>query len=732
MNDVFGHPNKAAPRHSNEKVYRRQTLGEWDSRWHRLSSLARYFVLHHVTLRTSSPAFRSTAPDVSISTFPPGVVEELSHGGFVKIVPGTRNGVRDRVVASDGLHEFAARAHTLRRYHLLADDQPSELAAYVDRVYFVDQLMEVLSGVLRKAGIECPARLHDLLNRYVLDHHWPAWVARSLNEPLADRILDVVRKGAGPIPVAELPARIAGSDPNKVCAVVDKLVARLALAEDIRSSRWELMVGLLPAVREKMTLAAMPRERPPLLECPSPRELGPDGSPVVNDLRAVLLEVASQPPRLRQDQTLFHKEIERFQTALDPLAEWLLDAMKWSAEGRLNRAVAWARALELANVEPAGEHIRLHLSPLGLEWLSGGALEDHLKIDNALSTFEPHSELYSPHLGLYSPGLYPFDIAGPSDVRFLGTHVTSLKVEKGKHPSHFWGAKPDDLLALRNQLDSALSVLKPGVFYRLDSIESHLVFAEHNPLNRGLPAEQVAVFWVSRPVPAARPQREEVGRRVVNTFVLERLLPFGCVRAAIDDDGRICIARGPRFDAFFGREIARSKLTPRLDVAARVVVQPDFSLVIIGTNAAPAAALAPLCERTTRGGSQGALVLKLTRESVVKAVKNGLKPQEIVARLTRHASNEVPANVLRQVQEWSTWVRRVTSSSLVALRCPDSDTADRVMAAMKRQAERVSSTLVAIDRNKLTTTDRNKLEDHGILVEDEPGNPANRLKSRKK
>ena len=65
-------------------------------------------------------------------------------------------------------------------------------------------------------------------------------------------------------------------------------------------------------------------------------------------------------------------------------------------------------------------------------------------------------------------------------------------------------------------------------------------------------------------------------------------------------------------------------------------------------------------------------------------------------------------------------MRRVSSSSLIALRCPDSDTADRVMEALKRQAERVSSTLIALDRKKLTTVDRNKLQDHGILVDDEP------------
>ena len=88
------------------------------------------------------------------------------------------------------------------------------------------------------------------------------------------------------------------------------------------------MVGFLPAVREELIRASQPRERPPLVVCERPKEIGPDGSTIVNDLRAVLLEVVSEPPRLRQDQALFQKEVERFQAALEPLPAWLLEALK--------------------------------------------------------------------------------------------------------------------------------------------------------------------------------------------------------------------------------------------------------------------------------------------------------------------------------------------------------------------------------------------------------------------
>ena len=103
-----------------------------------------------------------------------------------------------------------------------------------------------------------------------------------------------------------------------------------------------------------------------------------------------------------------------------------------------------------------------------------------------------------------------------------------------------------------------------------------------------------------------------------------------------------------------------------------------------------------------------------------------------MARLQRHASNEVPANVLREVRDWSQWVRQVTSSTLTVLRCPDRDTADRVMGALKRQAERINDTLVAIDQKKLTATERNKLRSHGIIIQGDSEARESKPKARRK
>ena len=183
-----------------------------------------------------------------------------------------------------------------------------------------------------------------------------------LREPLAKSILMAVRESGGALPLAELFGRIEGSKPEAVRGVVDSLIAYLVLVEDLQPETWEVMVGFLPAVREKMKQACQPRERPPLLVCENPKELAPRGSVIVNDLRAVLLEIANGPPRLRSDHGLHQRQVERFLAVLEPLPRWLLDALDCSAEDRLRQAIAWACILQLVKRVPEGAQIQLHLN----------------------------------------------------------------------------------------------------------------------------------------------------------------------------------------------------------------------------------------------------------------------------------------------------------------------------------------------------------------------------------
>jgi hypothetical protein len=273
-------------------------------------------------------------------------------------------------------------------------------------------------------------------------------------------------------------------------------------------------------------------------------------------------------------------------------------------------------------------------------------------------------------------------------------------------------------LNLRQALDRAFGAIEKGVYYRLEDFAKHAVFGPDNPLRLGLGLDEVSISLGGKPVPPLEEFVELAGMVLLNSFLKYRLIPLGCLTTALDDAGRLCVKRTPQLDAYFGRQVAKSELVGgAVTGESRVVVQPDFSVVIIGLNPAPAAALAPFSERSTKGGGQGAMVLKLTRESVVRAVANGLEPKEIVKRLQTHATVEVPTNVLKEVEGWAGWVRRVTTSTMTVLRCPDRETADRVLGALKRQAERVNDTLVAVDLKKLTSVERTRLRDQGIIVQ---------------
>src|SRR5207302_1557284 len=82
-------------------------------------------------------------------------------------------------------------------------------------------------------------------------------------------------------------------------------------------------------------------------------------------------------------------------------------------------------------------------------------------------------------------------------------------------------------------------------------------------------------------VPPLEEYRREAARGMLQVFIGERLVPLGCLRAAIDDAGKLCVARTPRLDAYFGRKVAAADLAGVAGGESKVVVQPDFSVVVI-------------------------------------------------------------------------------------------------------------------------------------------------------
>jgi hypothetical protein len=142
-------------------------------------------------------------------------------------------------------------------------------------------------------------------------------------------------------------------------------------------------------------------------------------------------------------------------------------------------------------------------------------------------------------------------------------------------------------------------------------------------------------------------------------------------------------------------------------------------VIIIGLNPAPAADLLPFCERVRGRASMGSLTFRITRESVLKGLAAGLPPDQVLARLEKHASTPLPKNVATEVRDWCNWVRRVAPSQATLLRCPDRAAADRVAGALGKHGERLSDTVVALAPDALNAALRQKLQGQGILLDGE-------------
>jgi hypothetical protein len=454
--------------------------------------------------------------------------------------------------------------------------------------------------------------------------------------------------------------------------------------------------------------------------------VGPDEGYEVGDLRAFLLEVASAPPRLRQDGTLFLKELTRFLAALDPWPAWMSRFLQLGLEVRLYRTFQRARALGLVQSHVAEKRIELQLTPAGQNWLVGSIDDQHAAVlATYLGPVKRAGDLARNPLEFVS-GSYSYGSQSNSDSRFLGVDVAALPATKTQSPFEVFQVTSQTVKPLRAELDRLFSALEPEAFYTMESLIASAVFGEQNPLflGRGSDPGKVRIYLHGRRLPPLTERIEEAATSLLTEFIIQRLIPLGCLRPAVDGAERICVARTPRLDAYFGRPLAAVSHPAAPGAESKVVVQPDFSVVIIGTHPASAAELMPFCERASPGSGRGALVLRITRQAVIQAIAQGLPPGDVLARLRRHANRDLPANVIREVESWTAWVRQAVLETLTVLRCPDSETADRIIGVLRSQAERISGTLVAITDAKLTNLERQKLRAQGVIVGESTTVPA--------
>ena len=668
-----------------DQSWKRAEMEPWDDVWAGLSPGARA-----AFLEMPAPHYPKQNPPSVVLVGP--TRDELLAAGLAEEIDARKARVAEEAIG------FAKRLQALRICKLL-DPKGQEIRDYVRTAYLSYQMATALDRVLVKnIGSTSGVYSEDYLTNYVARRFWPDWVAKFLDDPVAALIVQVLDAEAGPVPLSSLAGRLPKRPLAKVRAALDGLVNYLAVVEGLDPKTNELMVGFRPQVKADRVRATQPAKLPVLTERPAPLELAPDGGLQILDLRAVMLELAGQPGRVRQDRGLYTKEEERFYATMVEAPEWAIGE-PLDKDERLSVVIRTVQ--NRGFVDPLDRDdtaLLLRPSKAGQTWLSSGLGAQY-------------DQLYRLYRDPRKSHAY-----SSTDEDFLGTQLAFRK--KGKETNKFQHTfEDDDRQAMREAVYHAFSRLPEGKFVLLDDFLELVARGPDNPLMLGTsdPAK-VEIRANSRVIPAVPELCEDHGRRLA-ADVSARLVRFGCLRLGREADGRLVVCRLPWMDVYFG------KAKPPADAetaASRTIVQPDFTVIVIGIAPVAAADMALFCNRVQGQPGQGAITFRITKESVWRARSTGLSEADILGRLEKHASVPVPANVKTQIRSWGAQVSNVSTEEGRLFRCPDSATADRVKSLLGKDAERVGEASVFwSSTGRIRAALRQKLRDNGVMLTEE-------------
>ena len=690
------------PRTDHDKAWKRSLATVWDARWQSLSVEARRAFLH--VMKPPAKALAAPQYGVILDKLEAKAIKELVEAGFARVEPasGKKSG---KIIALPATSDFSIRLRAMERYRLLGPNDFKLFEAYI-RYAFLNQGEGVIARVLDAVKFEGSFTLGESLELFVTTSQWPAWISKAINSKTSDAVLEVLKKAKGPVKLAELPTLVKGISAKDLSEALTDLVAYLCVFEGLAPETLEIMVGLLPIVVERLSEVGQADKPMAAIVCENPKEVAPPGGLVINDLRVFLLEIAGDAARLKQDRNLFAKEEQRFLDALPPLPEWVVELTQLKNQRRLDQTLDIAESLGFVETDRDDPAIWLRLGDRGRKWLSSG-LEDQYR------------EFYKMFSGdLTSTGIDDDDgYHGDDDESlFYGIRLAVHMVRAGnpRYYSYYMGMDEQSRTALRKSVYKAFESLPIGVFHRWESVLPQLLTPKNNPLTLGLDPTKTVILVNDRQIGRAPETIKQAGRFFLEAFLHFRLIPLDAFRAGLDDEGKLCVARLPRFAGYFGKKYDAG--TDETSATTRVIIQPDFSVLVIGLDPTPAVEFAPFCDRKGGHAGQGALTFKITRESIVRASIQGLDAHAILARLKKYASVEIPINVTREIQEWAGWVRQVNVRQVSVIRCPDSTTASRVLSVLGKKAERLGETMVALHVPKLGSAERQKLQDQGILI----------------
>lgn len=653
-----------------------------------------------------------------------------------------------RAAPCEEAREFLAMARLLRRAPLLSNPSTSQLAIYIGELF--NSLER--GGLARSYGPSWGAD-ERLLHGLTLEHHvrgfveakdlrsWEAHYAEDAyhayrrDRPLGpSRFHDPAVAGAAhqlakllvertePIPVLEMWDALGEHAGAAVARAALGLVryAVAFLAE--RPADGVVVLTLWPTIH-----ARLHRKQ---ARAPLPVEPGGERSTAygVEDIEALLLEVAREPVRIRvQDGIPFEKRRREITAAFRPQGHSvdrfhveLLDGEWW----RITFALEHARLFEWVRITGADGKSAYVATEEGRRWLGSAADMRHKHILDALRatperTPPPAGAKDHRHGGrgdaskaalrAVAPRFEAFEdevadedaddvdwpdfrdfAPGRDDLIFLGSF-------------HLTGGFLDPILATEHAV-AAFADLPVGQFFDLEEFLRY-----RSEVLNPLPAKQMG----ARDAEVSIEEREGLWRETLIMFLHTRLLPFGAAVASDHGpDRRTAFALTSRAAYLFGSTNAWPKTDERHE-GKNVVVQPNFEIVFPTPAPGIEARLVAFAERLpARAGT----TLRITRASVCAAANAGLDAEGMLQALAEFSLNPIPPNVERELRGWAASSTALEIEEVSIVRCADHDTALRLITAAGNGARLLGETVVELPAGSKLTALLRKVRDAGFFL----------------
>jgi hypothetical protein len=426
---------------------------------------------------------------------------------------------------------------------------------------------------------------------------------------------------------------------------------------------------------------------PALAQLPPPRNVTPsetfNSHFLIEDMTSLLVACATEPLRMKaDDHQMYARTGQNLANNLRPLPKWVEEAFYMTCHHRVGLAESFVRHFRLVDV--GGYPPQMTVSQLGLKWLGLGT-GDRLRVilDCLLERKQTLAAFHNMTKG-------QINLTGS---RF---HIDTRVSPQPDIPTailQVFRSLPGDGFFLTQEIAAFSQPANPFLaIYRKDK---NAYFSSDAIYLRNPDAETLQKAWSD----------------TLHNFLRLGLLPLGGIRVGRSEEG-VSIAITP-VGRYYLNQTRQWECSATVD--SQVIVQPNFEVTFLGEAAIAEAEIGRFAER--RGQQIGAL-FQITKKSIFAAAVAGMTAEGVLETLERVCTREVPANVRREIQGWFAQCRKISFESAMLIRCPDRETAIRVLGLAKDCTAALSDTVLEYrdPGGKQRSWLIKKLKEMGVIV----------------